>query len=182
MKKDGGKEVKIEVAKKDDDYVHYTYIFGEINLATYVDIRLHNNSGKRYKKYEFHINSSGGDLPTSFRTYKKILNIKKETVTICEGKCESGALAIFTAGKERLAIAESMFLFHGGHFGGNALKLGDSKKLLRLYNQTFNSLCRRMAKISNKPFKFWKDIVDSGEEFYFNGLEAKKMGIVTKLI
>jgi len=181
MKKEGGKEVKIEVAKKEDERVHYTYIFGEINLSTYIDVKSHNNDGKRYEKYEFHINSGGGDLATSFRIYKKILAIKKDTVTICEGRCDSGGLTIFSAGKERVAIAESMFLFHGGQFGGS-IKVGDSRQLLRLYNKPLSILCKRMAKISNKPCKFWQNIIDKGEDFYFNGAEAEKMGIVTKLI
>jgi len=159
------------------------FITNNIGQEKIYEFTLKDFSGKKYDKYSVFINSCGGDFNVSCHISRQLEIIGKKipVETISCGLVESGALLIFMSGKIRTAFKEDLFLFHNSSFV-NGLKSETTKRLMKV-----ESLCDKywigiMAKKTKKPINFWRNKYYSEEEFYFNGLEAYKLGVVNKLI
>ena len=129
----------------------------------------------------FLINSTGGDLHTATNLLKRMLLEKRHITTKCLGNAQSAGFIIFCGGDERIANAEDMFLFHSGVWSGNNT-LFSILKYIEISILSYDMFCHRLAKISNKSYKEWFNMLKTEKDYYFSGKEMKKMGIVTKLL
>ena len=129
----------------------------------------------------FRINSMGGDLQTSVYLMKRMMKEKRKVITENFGQCQSGGFIAFIGGQERLSSKENTFMFHSGNTNGN-FTIDSLQNFLNKCEMTYLQQIMRLTKISNRPSKYWSDILKSDKNVFFTGKELYKLGIVTKIV
>lgn len=135
---------------------------------------------KKNQDLYFKINTIGGDLHTSICLMRRMIKEEKHIITENFGHCQSSGFTVFCGGDERISHKENMFMIHSGNVGQGSLVFSITE-LLRKSIDCYITLCRRLAKISNKPYKYWFDLLKTDRQYFFTGKEMYKVGIVTKL-
>lgn len=129
----------------------------------------------------FNINCDGGNLHTATSLMRRMVEDKRKVITKCFGQAESGGFVAFIGGDERIAHKENIFLFHVGNISGNITSTG-AQSLFDKSNACYDTIVKRLVKISTKKAPYWRKILGDGSQVYFTGKDLKKLGIVTKLI
>ena len=131
--------------------------------------------------WHFKINSVGGSMSTTSVLGYRMSKHKHKVTTENVGNCQSAGFFLFLMGSERISTEFGVFLFHSGSWSGQT-DLNSLKSYLNKYQNHVEFFLRRLAKISNKSYKYWKDLHESDKDCFFTAKELYKMGIVTKII
>lgn len=136
------------------------------------------NSKEDIKLY---INSPGGSVTSALALYDTMQHVKAGISTICVGQAASAAAVLLAAGKsgKRLALPNARVLIHqvmGGAEGQQKDIVIAANEITRIKNQ----LNQILSKHTGQPVK--KIESDTDRDFWMTAEEAKKYGIVDKII
>lgn len=163
------------------------FLTGEISLESepvqkLITELIELNCKKEYNLINLYINSRGGDLTQSLVLYDLIRSSAVQINTINVGDCDSGALIIFLAGKERFTFESSFFLYHSlsHEICGMYSMLEESMAVTK-------SLQERMERVMLERTHFTQEELDEikskksdcciiGEESLAKGISTKMIG------
>lgn len=136
------------------------------------------NSKEDIKLY---INSPGGSVTAAMALYDTMQHVKAEVSTICVGQAASAAAVLLAAGAKgkRFSLPNSRVLIHqvmGGAEGQQKDIVIAANEITRIKNQ----LNQILAKHTGQPVK--KIEADTDRDFWMTADEAKKYGIIDKII
>jgi ATP-dependent Clp protease protease subunit len=133
------------------------------------------------KDISLYINSPGGHVGDGLAILDTMNHIKNDVSTVCVGMAASMAAVILSAGAKgkRFALPNSEIMIHQPHGGaeGQASDIEISAKRIIKNRETLNKL---LSKNTGQPLsKIEKDV---DRDFFMDPEEAKKYGIVDKVI
>jgi len=138
-------------------------------------------SEDNHKEIKIYINSPGGSVTAGMAIYDTMQYIKPDVATICVGLAGSmGAvlLAAGTAGK-RFTLPNSEILLHQvmGEAGGQAVDIKIRAEHILKIRDNINKI---LSKHSGQPLA--KIEKDTDRDFFMSAEEAKKYGLIDKII
>ncbi len=130
---------------------------------------------------KMYINSPGGSVTSALALYDTMQHVKADVSTICIGQAASAAAVLLAAGAKgkRLSLPNARILIHqvmGGAEGQQKDIVIAANEITRMKNQ-LNAI---LAKHTGQPVK--KIESDTDRDFWMTADEAKKYGIVDKII
>jgi len=133
------------------------------------------------KDINFYINSPGGLVTAGLAIYDTMQYIKPDVATLCLGQASSMGALLLAAGAEgkRFSLPHSRILIHQplGAFQGQATDVEiQAKEILRM-REKLNEILRHHT---GQPLE--KIQKDTDRDFFMSGDEAKKYGIIDKVI
>lgn len=133
------------------------------------------------KDIKFYINSPGGSVVAGLAIYDTMQYIKCDVSTICVGMAASMASILLAAGTpgKRLALPNSEVMIHqvmGGYEG----QASDVKIHAEHILKTKEKINKILAKHTGK--KITEIEKDSDRDYYMSSEEAKKYGIIDKIV
>lgn len=133
------------------------------------------------KDIYLYINSPGGSVTSTLAMYDTIQHIKPDVSTICVGLAASGAAILLAAGKKgkRFALPNSEIMIHQvmGEAGGQAVDIAiQSRHILKIKDKLNQILSKHTGQPVSKVEK------DTDRDFFMTPEEAKKYGIIDKIL
>jgi len=133
------------------------------------------------KDINFYINSPGGLVTSGLAIYDTMQYIKPDVSTLCLGQASSMGALLLAAGArgKRFSLPHSRILIHQplGAFQGQATDVEiQAKEILRM-REKLNEI---LANHTGQPLE--KIQRDTDRDFFMSGEEAKKYGIIDKVI
>jgi len=133
------------------------------------------------KDITFYINSPGGVVTAGLAIYDTMQYVKCDIATLCLGQAASMGAVLLTAGSagKRYALPNARIMIHQpmGGFQGQATDIDiHAKEILRIRKD----LNRIMADHTGQKIR--KIQVDTERDFFLNAEEARKYGIVDKVL
>ncbi len=130
---------------------------------------------------KIYINSPGGSVTAAMALYDTMQHIKAEVSTICIGQAASAAAVLLACGAKgkRFSLPNARVLIHqvmGGVEGQQKDVEIQAREMSRIKNQ-INAI---LAKHTGQPIS--KIEKDSDRDYFMTAEEAKKYGIVDKII
>ncbi len=130
---------------------------------------------------QLYINSPGGSVTAGLAIYDTMQYIKTDVSTICIGMAASMGAFLLAGGKKgkRYALPNAKILIHQvmGGFEGQAADVKiQAEEILRVKNQVNKILAEKTGQPISKIEK------DTDRDFYMDSIEAKKYGIIDKII
>lgn len=138
----------------------------------------HEDSKKDIKLY---INSPGGSVTAGMAIYDTMRHIKAPVSTICVGMAASMGAVLLLAGEKgkRFALPNSQILLHQvmGGAEGQAIEIEiTAREIVRIKNNLNQIIAKHTGQKLTTVEK------DTDRDFYLNTEEAKKYGIIDKVI
>lgn len=136
------------------------------------------NSKEDIKLY---INSPGGSVTSAMALYDTMQHVKADVATICLGQAASAAAVLLACGAKgkRFALPNARVLIHqvmGGVEGQQKDVEIQAREMMRIKNQINNILAKHTGQPVSKIEK------DSDRDYFMTSEEARKYGIVDKII
>ncbi|MBI2039325.1 MAG: ATP-dependent Clp endopeptidase proteolytic subunit ClpP [Candidatus Niyogibacteria bacterium] len=133
------------------------------------------------KDIELYINSPGGAVSSTLAIYDTMKHIQPDVSTICVGLAASGAAILLAAGAKgkRFALPNAEVMIHQvlGAAEGQATEIEISAKhILRIKEKLNTVLAEETGQSTGKIER------DTDRDFFMDAEEAKKYGIVDKII
>lgn len=130
---------------------------------------------------KIYINSPGGSVTAALALYDTIQYMKCDVATICIGQAASAAAVLLAAGTKgkRFSLPNARVLIHqvmGGVEGQQTDVEIQAKEMLRIKNQVNLILSRHTGQTVKKIE------ADSDRDYFMTAEEAKKYGLVDKII
>jgi len=138
-------------------------------------------SEDKNKDIRLYINTLGGYVTAVLAVYDTMQYIKPDVITICIGIAASMGAVLLAAGKKgkRFTLPNSEILIHQvmGEVGGQAIDIKiRAERILRIRDH----LNQILANHTGQPLK--KIEHDTDRDYYMTSEEAKKYGIIDKII
>ncbi len=155
----------------------------ESNLANSIIAQmLFLNSKNSKKPIQLYINSPGGVLSSALAVYDTMQYIKCPVSTVCVGSAASGAAILLAAGAKgkRFSLPNAQIMLHQVAVKG----VGGQATEIHITAEHIMKLKKRVNKILSKHTgqKISKIEKDTDRDFYLSAKEAKKYGIIDKVI
>ena len=136
------------------------------------------NSKEDIKMY---INSPGGSVTSAMALYDTMEHVKADVSTICIGQAASAAAVLLACGAKgkRFSLPNSRVLIHqvmGGAEGQQKDVEIQAREMMRIKNQINSILAKHTGQTVAKIEK------DSDRDYFMTAEEAKKYGIIDKII
>ena len=136
------------------------------------------NSKEDIKLY---INSPGGSVTSAMALYDTMQHVKADVSTICIGQAASAAAVLLACGAKgkRFSLPNARVLIHqvmGGVEGQQKDVEIQAREMMRIKNQ-INAI---LAKHTGQPIS--KIEKDTDRDYFMTAEEAKKYGIIDKII
>lgn len=133
------------------------------------------------KDIKLYVNSPGGSVIDGFAIIDTMNHIKNDVSTICVGMAASmGAMILsFGAKGKRFALPNSEVMIHQP-LGGYEGQASDIEIRARHILKTKETLAKMISKNTGQPLS--KVEKDMDRDFYMSAEEAKKYGIIDKVI
>jgi len=133
------------------------------------------------KEIKVYINSPGGSVTSALAIYDTMQYLKSDVVTICLGQAASAAAVLLAAGKKgkRFSLPNARIMIHqvmGGAEGQATDVEIRTREMLRIKNQINKILAKHTGQSVAKVEK------DTDRDYYMSAEEAKKYGIIDKII
>ncbi len=133
------------------------------------------------KDIKLYINSPGGSVTAALAIIDTMNHVKNDISTVCVGLAASAAALILSAGKKgkRFSLTNSEIMIHqpmGGAQGQASDIAINAKQILKIKDK----LNKMMADNTGKPLAQIEKDVD--RDYYMSADEAKKYGIIDKVI
>ena len=135
----------------------------------------------RANDIKFYINSPGGSVTAGMAIYDTMQYVRSDVSTICVGMAASMAATLLAAGAKgkRLALPNSEVMIHqvmGGAEGqASDIKIR-AERILKIKDDLNKLLARHTGQKIEKVEK------DTDRDYFMNAEEAKKYGIIDKVI
>lgn len=133
------------------------------------------------KDIKFYINSPGGSVTAGLAIYDTMQHVKPDVATICIGQAASMAAVLLAAGakKKRFALPNARVMIHqvmGGVEGqASDIKI-QATEMLRLKKRLNEIL------VDHTGQKYTKIEKDTDRDYFMTSVEAKKYGLIDKVI
>lgn len=133
------------------------------------------------KDISLYINSPGGVVSAGLAIYDTMQHVKCEITTICVGLAASAGALLLSAGArgKRMALPNAEVMIHQVA-GGASGQAADISILAKQIIKTKDRLNRLFAAHTGQPLA--KIEKDSDRDYYMSADEAKKYGIIDKVI
>ena len=133
------------------------------------------------KDIQIYINSPGGIVTSALAIYDTMQFLKPDIHTICLGEAASAAAVLLASGKKgkRWILPNARVMIHqviGGTQGQATDVEIQTKEMIRVKNQVNQILAKHTGQSLSKIEK------DTDRDFFMNAEEAKKYGIVDKIV
>lgn len=133
------------------------------------------------KDIQIYINSPGGVVTAAMAIYDTMQFIKPDVHTICVGEAASAAAVLLASGKKgkRWALPNARVMIHqviGGAQGQATDVEIQTREMIRIKNQVNEILASHTGQGIKKIEK------DTDRDFFMNAEEAKKYGIIDKIV
>lgn len=130
---------------------------------------------------KIYINSPGGSVTSAMALYDTMEFVKAPVSTICIGQAASAAAVLLACGEKgkRFILPNSRVLIHqvmGGAEGQQKDVEIQAREMMRIKNQINNILAKHTGQAVSKIEK------DTDRDYFMTAEEAKKYGIVDKII
>ncbi len=130
---------------------------------------------------KIYVNSPGGSVTSALALYDTIQHVKADVATICIGQAASAAAVLLAAGAKgkRYALPNARVLIHqvmGGAEGQQKDVEIQAREMLRIKNQINLILSKHTGQTTKKIE------TDSDRDYFMTAEEAKKYGIIDKII
>ena len=133
------------------------------------------------KDINIYINSPGGAVTAGLAIYDTMQYIRPDIVTICMGQNSSMAALLLAAGRKdkRYALPHSRIMIHQplGGAQGQATDIDIQAREILKVRETLNQI---LSEHTNQPIKKIRE--DTERDYFMTAEEAKKYGIVDKII
>lgn len=161
------------------------FINGEITSDT-VDLvnqglTLLTSNGEAKDPVTIVINSPGGSIYDAWAIVALLKSAKVEVNTETIGSCMSSATTVFAAGKRRRASQFTYFLFHQTSVELGNIKQADTKVIYQHFSEEEQTYCSFLADNSNKPTRFWKELIKKPVDIYVQAPKLVKTGLVHEI-
>ena len=142
---------------------------------------LYLDADNKKEDIKLYINSPGGSVTSAMALYDTMQHISADVSTICVGQAASAAAVLLACGAKgkRLSLPNARVLIHqvmGGAEGQQKDVEIQAREMLRIKNQ-INLI---LSKHTGQPVK--KIETDSDRDYFMTAEEAKKYGIVDKIL
>ncbi len=136
------------------------------------------NSKEDIKMY---INSPGGSVTSAMALYDTMQHVKADVSTICIGQAASAAAVLLACGAKgkRYSLPNSRVLIHqvmGGAEGQQKDVEIQAREMMRIKDQINDILAKHTGQAVSKIEK------DTDRDYFMTADEAKKYGIIDKII
>ncbi len=133
------------------------------------------------KDISIYINSPGGSVTSTLAIVDTMNHIKNDVSTVCVGIAASGGAIVLAAGKKgkRYALPNSEIMIHQP-YGGAEGRAADIEITAKQILKTRERLNKMLADNTGKPLAQVEKDVD--RDYFMNAEEAKKYGIIDKVI
>lgn len=133
------------------------------------------------KDIQVYINSPGGSVSAGFAIYDTMQYIKPDVSTICIGRAASMGAFLLTAGAKgkRFALPNADIMIHQP-LGGTQGQAEDIRIHAEKIIQTRELINRILSERTGQPLD--KISKDTDRDFFMTASEAKKYGIIDKVI
>ncbi len=133
------------------------------------------------KDIKLYINSPGGSIVDGLAIIDTMNHIKNDVSTICVGMAASMGAMILSSGTKgkRFALPNSEVMIHqplGGYEGQASDIEIRSKRMLKMKEDLYKML------VKNTGQKYDKIVKDADRDYFMSAEEAKKYGMVDKVI
>lgn len=133
------------------------------------------------KEIKLYINSPGGSVTSAMAIYDTIQFTKADVTTICVGQAASAAAVLLAAGTKgkRFSLPNARIMIHqvmGGAEGQATDVQIRTREMMRIKDQVNKILAKHTGQSMSKIEK------DTDRDFFMDAEEAKKYGIVDKII
>ncbi len=130
---------------------------------------------------KIYVNSPGGSVTSALALYDTMQHVKAPVATICLGQAASAAAVLLACGAKgkRYSLPNARIMIHqvmGGVEGQQKDVEIQAREMLRIKNQ-INQI---LSKHTGQPIK--KIEADSDRDYFMTADEAKKYGIIDKII
>jgi len=134
------------------------------------------------KDIKLYINSPGGLVSATLAIYDTMQYVKPDVATICIGMAASGAAVLLAAGAKgkRFALPNADIMLHQTHASGIGGQATEVEIAARHIIELKNRINKILAKHTGQPLE--KIEKDTDRDFYLNAEEAKKYGLIDKII
>ena len=134
------------------------------------------------KDISLYINSPGGSVTATLAIIDTMNYIKNDVSTICVGLAASGGAWLLSAGKKgkRFVLQNSEIMIHQPLQGGIEGQASDIEITAKQIIKTKEKLAKMMSENTGQPLK--KIEADVDRDFYMSAEEAKKYGIIDKIL
>lgn len=139
------------------------------------------SSENQEKEIQLYINSPGGEVYSGMAIYDTMQYIKAPVSTICVGLAASMASFLLAGGEKgkRFSLPNSRILIHQP-IGGTQGQASDIKIQAEEILKIRDEMNKILAKNSGQPLKIIER--DTDRDFYMRSEEAKKYGLIDKII
>ena len=133
------------------------------------------------KDIKVYINSPGGSVTATLAIIDTMNHVKNDVSTVCVGIAASGAAWILSSGKngKRFTLPNSEVMIHQP-LGGTEGQASDIAITAKHILKTKENLIKMMAKNTGQSVSQIEKDID--RDFFMNAEEAKKYGIVDKVL
>ena len=133
------------------------------------------------KDISLYINSPGGAVSATLAMIDTINHIKNDVSTICVGLAASGGAWLLSSGTKgkRYALPNSEIMIHQP-LSGTQGQVSDIEIAANHLIKMKEKLTKMMAENTGQPFKKVSEDVD--RDYYMSAEEAKKYGIIDKVL
>ncbi|MCQ9207730.1 MAG: ATP-dependent Clp endopeptidase proteolytic subunit ClpP [Omnitrophica bacterium] len=133
------------------------------------------------KEIKIYVNSPGGSVTSAMAIYDTMQYIKADAATICLGQAASAAAVLLAAGQKgkRFSLPNARIMIHqvmGGAEGQATDVEIRTREMVRVKNQINKILAKHTGQTVAKVEK------DTDRDYFMTAEEAKKYGIVDKII
>jgi ATP-dependent Clp protease protease subunit len=134
------------------------------------------------KDISLYINSPGGSTTAGMAILDTMNHIKNDVSTICLGMAASAASVILSSGAKgkRLSLPNAEVMIHQPWAEGLGGQAADIEIRAKHIIKTRENLNKILAKNTGKPFAQVEKDVD--RDFFMSAEEAKKYGIIDKIL
>jgi len=134
-----------------------------------------------HKEIKVYVNTPGGSVTAGMAIYDTIQYVKPDVATICVGSAGSMGAVLLAAGTKgkRFALPNAEILLHQvmGEAGGQAVDIKIRAEHILKIRDNINKI---LSKHSGQPLA--KIEKDTDRDFFMSAEEAKKYGLVDKII
>ncbi|MFA6797241.1 MAG: ATP-dependent Clp endopeptidase proteolytic subunit ClpP [Candidatus Paceibacterota bacterium] len=133
------------------------------------------------KDIQLYINSPGGSVSAALAILDTMNHVKNDVSTVCVGLAASAAALLLSSGKKgkRFSLPNSEIMIHQP-LGGAQGQASDIEITARQILKLKDKLNKIMAENTGKPLSQIEK--DADRDYYMSADEAKKYGIIDKLL
>ena len=134
------------------------------------------------KDIKLYINSPGGSVTSSLAIIDTMNHIKNDVSTVCVGLAASGGALLLSAGKKgkRFSLQNSEIMIHQPHISGVGGQTSDIEITAKNMVKSREKLNKMLAENTGQPLaKIQKDV---DRDYYMSAEEAKKYGLIDKIV